>query len=134
MRWRLALAALVLTGGLGAAVLAQPSPKVSTKTEAHFAGGFRPDACRWPKGARAQQLSACCQMDLEIDAAGHMVKGDGVCSHPDFLAPTLRCLSAQRFVPATQNGRPVGDLQHLEYEWRATTPPDREMCNRLKTS
>lgn len=104
------------------------------KIEARFAGGFRPDACRWPRAARKAQLSGCCQMDLEIDASGHMVKGDGVCSDPIFLEPTLRCLAAQKFVPASRNGQAIADQHHMEYEWRATTPPDREMCSRLKTS
>jgi hypothetical protein len=72
-------------------------------------------------------------MDLHIDAQGRMIKGDGECTDPSFLAPTLRCLAAQDFVPATHNGRPVADLQHLEYEWRATTPAG-ELCNKLKTS
>lgn len=122
----------LLAAGVGAVGIAQTSPK--PKIEARFAGGFRPDACRWPKGARARQASACCQMELEIDASGQMTKGDGVCSDPDFLQPTLRCLAAQKFIPASQNGRNIADRHHMEYEWRATTPPDREMCNKLKTS
>jgi len=126
----LGLAAFV-AGSLGAISLAQ-TPSVR-KTDAQFAGGFRPDACRWPAEARRQQLSGCCQMDLEIDANGRMVAGDGVCSDPMFLAPTLRCLAAQDFVPATRNGIAVPDFQHLEYEWRATTPSGN-MCAKLKTS
>ena len=127
------LAALAGLGaaGWGAAGLAQTTPKA--KTEARYAGGFRPDACRWPREARRQQLSACCQLDLEIDASGRMVRGDGECTDPMFLEPTLRCLAAQDFVPATRNGQPVSDLQHLEYEWRATKPAG-DLCNRLKTS
>ncbi len=117
--------------GLGAISLAQTSPRA--RTEAQFAGGFYPDACRWPREARAQQLSGCCQMNLEIDASGRMVAGDGICSDPMFLAPTLRCLAAQDFIPATRNGVAVSDLQHLEYEWRATKPSG-DMCNKLKTS
>lgn len=72
-------------------------------------------------------------MDLEIDAKGRMVSGDGVCSDPMFLAPTLRCLAAQDFVPATRNGMAVPDFQHLEYEWRSSTPSG-DMCARLKSS
>jgi hypothetical protein len=118
--------------GLTATGLAQTTaPKA--KTEAQFAGGFRPDACRWPKGARAKQLSACCQMDLQIDAQGRMVDGDGECTDESFLEPTLRCLAAQDFVPATRNGQRVADQQHLEWEWRATTPAG-ELCRKLKTS
>ena len=136
MRARLALACVAILAGLGAAgwgaaSLAQTGAKA--RTEARFAGGFRPAACRWPQGARARQASACCQMDLQIDAGGRMIKGDGVCTDPSFLEPTLRCLAAQDFVPATHNGRAVADLQHLEYEWRATTPAG-ELCNKLKTS
>ena len=76
MRIRLALACIAAVAGLTATGLAQTTaPKA--KTEAQFAGGFRPDACRWPKGARAKQLSACCQMDLQIDAQGRMVTSSG---------------------------------------------------------
>ena len=100
---RLAIAAVAAFAGL-AAVAQTPSAK--GKTEAQFAGGFRPDECRWPREARRQQLSGCCQMDLQIDATGRMVAGDGVCSDPMFLEPTLRCLAAQDFIPATRNGAP----------------------------
>ena len=133
MRPALAFACLAVLAGLGAAALAQ-APAGQAKTEARYAGGFRPDACRWPREARQKQISACCQMDLEIDASGRMIRGDGECTDPMFLEPTLRCLAAQEFVPATRNGKPVSDLQHLEYEWRATTPPGRDLCNKLKTS
>lgn len=132
MRIRLALACIAALAGLTATGLAQTTaPKARTK--AQFAGGFRPDACRWPKGARAKQLSACCQMDLQIDAQGRMVDGDGECTDESFLEPTLRCLAAQDFVPATRNGQRVADQQHLEWEWRATTPAG-ELCMKLKTS
>ncbi len=114
--------------------LAQNGLGRAARTEAQYAGGFRPDACRYPRAARAAQLSGCCQMDLEIGADGRLIKGDGVCSDPVFLEPTLRCLSAQAFIPATRNGQPVRDLQHLEYEWRATTPSKTDLCNKLKTS
>ena len=123
----------MLLAGLGGAGSAQTGVGKDGRTEAQFAGGFRPDECRWPKGARAKQLSACCQMNLEIDAQGRMVDGDGECTDPSFLEPTLRCLAAQDFVPATVNGRRVPDRQRLEYEWRATTPAG-ELCNRLKSS
>jgi hypothetical protein len=133
MRIRFALACVAAVAGLTAAGLAQTSTPPRAKTEAQFGGGFRPDACRWPKGARAKQLSACCQMDLQIDAEGRMVDGDGECTDPSFLEPTLRCLAAQDFIPATRNGQRVADQQHLEWEWRATTPAG-ELCNKLKTS
>jgi hypothetical protein len=119
-----------IAASLGAISLAQTP---ANRTEAKFAGGFYPDACRWPREARAQQLSGCCQMDLQIDATGRMIAGDGVCSDPMFLEPTLRCLAAQDFIPATRNGIAVSDLQHLEYEWRATKPSGN-MCSKLKTS
>jgi hypothetical protein len=133
------LGALIAVAGLGAAALgavglAQTAAAPGKKIEAKFAGGFRPDACRWPRAARQQQLSGCCQMDLEISADGLMIRGDGVCSDPMFLEPTLRCLAAQEFIPARQNGHAVADQHHLEYEWRATTPPGRDLCNKLKTS
>ncbi len=134
MRIRLALACVAAFAGLTAAGLAQTATAPKAKTEAQFAGGFRPDACRWPRGARAKQLSACCQMNLQIDAQGRVVDGDGECTDPSFLEPTLRCLAAQDFVPATRNGQRVADLQHLEYEWRATTPPGYDLCSRLKNS
>lgn len=73
-------------------------------------------------------------MDLEIAADGSLIRGKGECTDPMFLEPTLRCLAAQTFVPATRNGVAVSDLQHLEYEWRATTPPGSDLCNKLKTS
>jgi len=137
IRVRLALAsAAILAGlvgaGLFSSVLAQPAP--GKKTEAQYAGGFRPDACRYPKPAREKQLSGCCQMDLEIGPDGSVISADGVCSDPIFLEPTMRCLSAQEFIPATRNGQPVRDLQHLEYEWRATTPSKTNLCSKLKTS
>ncbi len=136
MVWKPALALAVTLASLGAisvgAIGLAQTPAVRT-TEAKYAGGFRPDECRWPREARQKQLSGCCQMDLQIDAKGRMVAGDGVCSDPIFLAPTLRCLAAQDFVPATRNGMPVSDTQHLEYEWRATTPSGN-MCAKLKTS
>lgn len=72
-------------------------------------------------------------MDLEIDAAGNMVRGEGVCTDPMFVEPTLRCLAAQDFIPATRNGVAVPDLQMLEYEWRATTPSGN-LCAKLKSS
>jgi hypothetical protein len=73
-------------------------------------------------------------MDLEIGADGRMIRGDGECTDPVFLEPTLRCLAAQTFIPATHNGRAITAAQHLEYEWRATTPPGRDLCSTLKTS
>ena len=136
IRARLALASVVIVAGfgglmLGGVGLAQSPGK---KTEAQFAGGYRPDACRYPKPAREKQLSGCCQMDLEIGPDGAVLSADGVCSDPIFLEPTVRCLTAQEFIPATRNGQPVRDLQHLEYEWRATTPSKTNLCNKLKTS
>ena len=114
--------------------LAQTASTPGKKTEAQFAGGYRPDACRYPRPARDKQLSGCCQMDLEIGPDGSVLSADGVCSDPIFLEPTVRCLVAQDFVPATRNGQPVRDLQHLDYEWRATTPSKTNLCNKLKTS
>ena len=128
------VAAIAGAAGLGAVGLAQTASTPGSKTEAKFAGGFRPDACRWPREARKAQLSGCCQIDLDIDASGHMVRGDGVCSDPMFLEPTLRCLSAQTFIPARRNGQTIADRHHMEYEWRATTPPGHDLCERLKTS
>lgn len=133
MRARLALASVAILAGITGAGLAQPGAKAG-KTEAQYAGGFRPDACRYPKPAREKQLSGCCQMDLEIGPDGSVLAADGVCSDPIFLEPTVRCLTAQEFIPATRNGQPVRDLQHLEYEWRATTPSKTNLCNKLKTS
>lgn len=134
MRTFLGAACITALGliGLCGAGFAQKPP--AERTQARYAGGFHPDACRYPRAARAAQLSGCCQMDLEISPEGRMTKADGVCSDPVFLEPTVRCLSAQTFIPATRNGLPVRDLQHLEYEWRATTPPKTDLCGRLKTS
>jgi hypothetical protein len=129
----LAILASLGAAGWGASLAQTPGQTPKAKTEARYAGGFRPDQCRWPREARRLQMSACCHMDLEIDAKGRMVKGDGVCTDPMFLEPTLRCLAAQDFVPATRNGMPVSDLQRLEYEWRATKPAG-DLCNKLRTS
>lgn len=134
IRSRFALATVALLAGLGSVGLAQTASTPGKKTEAQFAGGYRPDACRYPRPARDKQLSGCCQMDLEIGPDGSLLSADGVCSDPIFLEPTVRCLSAQDFIPATRNGQPVRDLQHLEYEWRATTPSKTNLCNKLKTS
>lgn len=132
MRLRIALACCAVLASLAA--VAQTPSAPGAKTEARYAGGFRPDACRWPKIARQKQISACCHLRLEIGPDGQMIRGEGECTDPIFLEPTLRCLAAQTFIPATHNGRPVSDLQHLEYEWRATTPPGRDLCSTLKTS
>lgn len=134
MRRPLHLACLTALAILTASSLAQtPGGPGQGATEARYAGGFRPEACRWPRGARQQQLSACCQMELSIDAAGRMRSGEGVCTDPAFLEPTLRCLAAQTFIPATRNGRPVPDVHRLEYEWRASKPSGN-LCAGLKTS
>lgn len=101
------------------ALPALPQAATSSKTEARFLGGFQPDACRYPREARRQGISACCMMDLDIGADGRVLKSDGECTDPSFLLPTQRCLAAQSFMPATVNGRPVRSLQSLEYEWRA---------------
>ena len=134
IRYRLALASVAILAGLGSVGLAQTASSPGKKTEAQFAGGYRPDACRYPKPAREKQLSGCCQMDLEIGPDGGVLSADGVCSDPVFLEPTVRCLTAQEFIPATRNGQPVRDLQHLEYEWRVTTLFKTNLCNKLKTS
>lgn len=63
IRARLALASVAILAGLTSVSLAQPAAKPGKKTEARFAGGYRPDACRYPKPAREKQLSGCCQMD-----------------------------------------------------------------------
>ena len=133
IRTPLAFAAIAILAAAGVGLAQTPATK-SQRTEAQYAGGFRPDACRYPREARKVQLSGCCQMDLDIGPDGRLIKADGVCSDPIFLEPTVRCLTAQEFIPATQNGRPVRDLQRLEYEWRATTPSGGNLCNKLKTS
>ena len=132
MRLRIALACCAVLAGLVAVAQTPSAPKA--KTEARYAGGFRPDACRWPREARQKQMSACCQMDLEIDANGCMVGARA--SAPIRCSSSRRCAASPRRSscrpPATAS--PVSDLQHLEYEWRATTPPGRDLCNKLKTS
>ncbi len=104
------------------------------QTEARFLGGFNPDACRYPKEQRRAGVSACCIMDLDIDAHGRVLKSDGSCTDAAFLLPTQRCLAAQSFLPATANGRAVRAPHTLEYEWRANAPSDGSLCRRLKTS
>lgn len=104
------------------------------KTEARFVGGFNPDACRYPREQRRNGVSACCIMDLDIDAEGRVVKSEGSCTDAAFLLPTQRCLAAQSFVPATANGKPVRAPHTLEYEWRANAPSQGSLCQRLKTS
>src|SRR5262245_40537446 len=92
------------------------------ETQAQYLGGFNPRACRYPSSARQAALSGCCQMELDIDAKGNVLKAEGECSDPIFLEPTKRCLAAQSFIPATRNGQPVRSMHHLEYEWRASIP------------
>lgn len=105
------------------------------ETEARFlGGGFGERECNYPKTAREVQLSGCCEMELEIGPNGEVLKAEGTCSDPVFLEPTRRCLSVQRFVPATRNGQPVQARQHLEYEWRATIPSKKNLCKPLRTS
>ena len=117
---------------LGGDMAAQTSG--GAKRQAQYVGGFFPDYCRFPREPRRNGVSACCIMDLDIAPDGHVLKVDGACTHPDFLAPTQLCLSVQRFVPATQNGQPVRALQTFEYEWRATGPHTEDLCKKLKTS
>jgi hypothetical protein len=104
------------------------------KRKAQYLGGFRPDECRYPPEHRRNLVSACCVMELDIDATGHVLASEGVCTHKDFLAPTQRCLAVQRFAPATQNGHPVRARQSLEYEWRANSPAPESLCKKLRTS
>ena len=131
---RFALAALALAAVLGGAALGQGG-RASGETEAQFlGGGFGERECTYPKKARAVQLSGCCEMELEIGSQGEVLKAEGTCSDPVFLEPTRRCLSVQRFVPATRNGQPVQARQHLEYEWRATIPSKTNLCKPLRTS
>lgn len=106
----------------------------SQKTRAQFIGGFQPDACRYPAKPRREGISACCIMDLDIDADGRVVASEGHCTHPAFLAPTQRCLAAQSFMPATVNGQPVRALQSMEYEWRSWDGSGAGLCQKLKTS
>jgi hypothetical protein len=123
---------------LGVMGLAQTASTPGKKTEAQFAGGYPARRCLPLSQSRRgdQQLSGCCQMDLEIGPDGSRMLSCRwrLFSDPIFLEPTVRCLVAQDFVPATRNGQPVRDLQHLEYEWRATTPSKTNLCNKLKTS
>jgi hypothetical protein len=125
-----ALTALAAWGVHATAQGAAPAPR----TQARFIGGFYPDACRYPAEERRTRVSACCIMDLDIDAAGHLLASDGTCTHPAFLAPTQRCLAAHAFAPATVNGRPVRAKQSMEYEWRAEGPAPASLCKPLRTS
>ena len=131
---RLILAATAGLTGLLACLIAPSSAQLKNSTEAQFTGGFHPQACRYPPTARAAGLSGCCQMDLDIGAKGEVLKADGACSDPVFLEPTRLCLTVQHFIPATKNGQPVRSMHHMEYEWRATGPVDRSLCQKLKTS
>src|SRR5690606_31856479 len=128
----LALAAFLGSGLAGFALAAAQTP--GPKSEARFVGGFNPDACRYPVEQRRQGISACCIMDLDIDANGRVLKSDGSCTDDAFLMPTQRCLAAQAFLPATANGRPVRAPHTLEYEWRANAPSQGSLCKRLRVS
>ena len=135
MQFPKALAMAVLAASL-APLMASTSAQQTRpgETQAQYLGGFNPRACRYPTEARNAALSGCCQMNLDIDARGKVLKAEGECSDPIFLEPTKRCLAAQSFMPATRNGQPVRSMHHLEYEWRASIPSRQNLCNKLKTS
>jgi hypothetical protein len=130
IRKRLTFLWLIASTALAGIALAQST----VHTEPRYRGGFDPRACRYPKEARAASLSGCCRMNLEIDAGGRVLKIDGVCSDPVFLEPTRRCLSAQVFVPAMRGGKAVPAAHRMEYEWRATSPTQENLCKRLQMS
>ena len=127
----LTIAAALLAGLM---VNASAQDAGAAKRKAQYLGGFRPDECRYPPVHRRNLVSACCVMELDIDATGHVLASEGVCTHKDFLAPTQRCLAVQRFAPATENGHPVRARQSLEYEWRANSPATESLCKKLRTS
>ena len=116
--------------GLAASAQA-PAPG---KQKAQYVGGFHPEACRYPAEQRRARISACCIMDLDIGADGRVLASDGTCTQPGFLEATQRCMTAQRFIPATVNGQPVRAQQSMEYEWRAEGPAPTSLCAKLRTS
>jgi hypothetical protein len=120
--------------GVYASAQAPKQPSGPAKQKAQYVGGFHPDACRYPSQERRERISACCIMDLDIGADGRVLASDGTCTHPAFLEATRRCMTAQRFVPATVNGQPVRAQQSMEYEWRAEGPAPTSLCAPLRTS
>jgi hypothetical protein len=121
-------AALALAGGAAAHSQSRnESPPV-------FRGGFHPGSCGYPRAARANVLSGCCAMTLDIGADGQVRKADGVCTDPVFLEPTRRCLAVQTFQPARRGGRPVEAVYEMEFEWRTGPPPAENLCRKLLTS
>jgi hypothetical protein len=131
----LTIAAALLAGLLaGVAIHASAQAPAAGKQKAQYVGGFHPDACRYPSQERRARISACCIMDLDIGADGRVLASEGTCTHPAFLEATRRCMTAQRFVPATVNGQPVRAQQSMEYEWRAEGPAPRSLCAPLRTS
>jgi hypothetical protein len=132
----LALTAAAILACLTAHAVAQSANRSAgaQKTRAQFMGGFHPDACRYPVAPRRAGISACCIMDLDISADGHVLASEGTCTHPDFVIPTQRCLAAQSFLPATVNGQPTRALQSIEYEWRSWDGSGKDLCQKLKTS
>jgi len=133
----LTIASILLVGllaGLAASGQSAGQAPAGAKQKAQYVGGFHPDAFRFPTEERRARISACCIMDLDIGADGRVLASDGTCTHPAFLEPTRRCMTAQRFVPATLNGQPVRAQQSMEYEWRAEGPAPRSLCAPLRTS
>jgi len=132
----LQLAAAAMLACLAAHAAAQSLNRSAgnQKTKAQFVGGFHPDACRYPVEPRRKGISACCIMDLDINADGRVVASEGTCTHPAFVTPTQRCLAAQNFIPATVNGQPVRAMQSIEYEWRSWDGSGSGLCQKLKTS
>lgn len=120
---------------LGAVCFGWPAgAQLKLDTPPQFAGGYAFGACKYPKPAQDAGLSGCCAMTLDIDANGRVTKASGHCTDDIFLQPTRRCLSIQKFIPATKGGKPVGAVHTLDYEWRSSAPYDKNMCKRLGIS
>src|SRR5262245_9567654 len=96
----LIIVALAAAGLAASAQTAGRAPGAG-KQRAQYVGGFHPEECRYPVEQRRAHISACCIMDLDIGADGRVIASDGTCTQPGFLEATQRCMTAQRFIPAT---------------------------------
>jgi hypothetical protein len=121
---------LVLTALLASLAGASSAQQGAGVTPPELSSGNRLGACIYPQAARDIALSGCCAMHVSIDVAGNVVASSGECSDPIFYEPTRRCLAAQKYRPAMQNGHPVASPYDLDFEWRASKPPKENPCGK----
>jgi TonB family protein len=79
---------------------------------------------KYPQEAAAQKLSATVELDIVIDAKGHVAKTYFVHSVPVFDAAALECVKAWFFKPAMKDGLPVMTVARAPVTFRWMGPSD----------